>query len=483
MNTQTRLISLGLGLTLLIGSQGLHAGTTDISQTPLVVASPNAVKPNLLFVLDDSGSMGFDFMPDHINATGNPDPRLCRTTGATVTDSGSFDSSCCRNGNSSQACWTGTAPSFNNRRGHPPFLSSSFNGMAYNPATSYLPPVNATGVSWSSMTSANTGGWTSVANDAYGIQSTSSINLLTEFPDMQWCTDSSYTDCLRNDNYVLPGTVNNKDYSTYRESSASGSGFKARGAPDNPSTVAQDWGPHYYKINAAEYCDDVNLRNCQSSATGVYKFPAPVRWCDSDENARAATPSSGSCQAVRNSSYAYVRFPSKYFTAGVAGIPASAEVRAKAVVTISAINTSGGNSCYMSITSFRVNGVNILSSATSSEYVRSDLAASLTSRINTGSSGFSASLSNRTITITAPAGVANPGAISIAKTPNSCFLTISPGTPAFSGYQAAVPAEPGTAAGYPGSFERVDIVPSRASYPKAATRKDCAGAPALTPRK
>ena len=151
MNTHARQSSYWLGLVLLASSSELIAATTDISQTPLVVASPNAVKPNLLFVLDDSGSMGFDFMPDHINGTGSPDPRLCRSSGANEVDSGSFDSSCCRNGNSSQACWTGSAPSYNNRRAHPPFLSSSFNGMAYNPSTRYLPPVNSSGVSWKSQ--------------------------------------------------------------------------------------------------------------------------------------------------------------------------------------------------------------------------------------------------------------------------------------------------------------------------------------------
>ena len=83
--------------------------------------------------------------------------------------------------------------------------------MAYNPAIRYLPPVNAAGAEYPSMTSANTGGWTAVKNDAYNVQNTGSINLLTQFPDTEWCTDSGYTDCLRNGNYVLPGTVNGKN--------------------------------------------------------------------------------------------------------------------------------------------------------------------------------------------------------------------------------------------------------------------------------
>jgi type IV pilus assembly protein PilY1 len=37
---------------------------TDIAPTPLTTSAPNQVKPNLLFILDDSGSMASDFMPD-----------------------------------------------------------------------------------------------------------------------------------------------------------------------------------------------------------------------------------------------------------------------------------------------------------------------------------------------------------------------------------------------------------------------------------
>ncbi|MDM4767711.1 PilC/PilY family type IV pilus protein [Pelomonas sp. SE-A7] len=42
----------------------MHAGTTDIATAPLFTTSTTVVKPNVLFVLDDSGSMAWDFMPD-----------------------------------------------------------------------------------------------------------------------------------------------------------------------------------------------------------------------------------------------------------------------------------------------------------------------------------------------------------------------------------------------------------------------------------
>jgi type IV pilus assembly protein PilY1 len=51
--------ALGLGVVAL---DALAA--TDLAPTPLITAAPNAVKPNIMFILDDSGSMGSDFMPD-----------------------------------------------------------------------------------------------------------------------------------------------------------------------------------------------------------------------------------------------------------------------------------------------------------------------------------------------------------------------------------------------------------------------------------
>ena len=40
------------------------AGTTDIASAPLFTSTTTNVKPNVMFVLDDSGSMAWDYMPD-----------------------------------------------------------------------------------------------------------------------------------------------------------------------------------------------------------------------------------------------------------------------------------------------------------------------------------------------------------------------------------------------------------------------------------
>lgn len=445
----------------------LSGWATDVSQQPLIVASPDSVKANIFFVLDDSGSMGFDFLPDHVNGSGGSDPTLCRSGGATGTNSGIFSSVCCYGGNSSNACWTGAAP-FGSLRGHPPFLAAGFNGMAYDPTITYKPPAKADGTYWPSQDRSFTNGWTSVKNDAYNIQNTGSIDLTTQYPDTEWCTTAtnalgqySYVDCLRNDNYVLPGTVGGKGYTVFRATVATGNGSVATGAPDAPTTTARSFGPHYYSIMAGEYCTDNTLRDCRGASGGGYTVPALVRWCKTDADARSPQPPVANCQATKNSNFNNVRYPTKYFSATVT------EARATTSFTITA-----NSSCPMQVTQVSVNGLNLLASATASNSVAAYIANAITAQINakTSTTGYTAVQSSNKVTITAPSGVNPTAPLVFARTPTTCTLNLSNASPAFSGY---VPPSPSN---FPGGFKRVDIVPATTTYPKAATRGDCAAA-------
>jgi type IV pilus assembly protein PilY1 len=83
-----------------------QAGVTDIATAPLFTSTTTVVKPNVLFTLDDSGSMAWDFMPDDADFS---------TSG------------------------------FNSKYGR---RASQCNGLAYNPNTAKQPyrlPVDATG--------------------------------------------------------------------------------------------------------------------------------------------------------------------------------------------------------------------------------------------------------------------------------------------------------------------------------------------------
>lgn len=138
---------------------------TDLSQTPLPTYSPTSgvdVKPNVLFVLDDSGSMDWDFMPDWATLSNVQDDYRV-----------------------------------SNYSSVPPYLryATGFNGLAYNPAIRYQPPAyfdstgtrNTTRYPSMTGTSTATGGdsgassaspnWKAVPNDGYGVQSTNKTNL------------------------------------------------------------------------------------------------------------------------------------------------------------------------------------------------------------------------------------------------------------------------------------------------------------------
>jgi type IV pilus assembly protein PilY1 len=313
-------LTRGLAALLLVLPATMVVATpTDIANAPLVTAAPTQIRPNLMFILDDSGSMSWDYMPDWVNGHEGTISGLhfCRASAATATGSGNWNGRCCRNGTEGQTCLVGAGAVnsgvYANRRPEPPFLSSDFNGSAYNPATTYLPPRDANGVPWPSQTAAHTSNWTNVRNDAFGVQSTHSINLTTQFPDSEWCTDTTHTDCLRQGNYVLPGRVDGRNYHVFRPSSATGTGRIAVGDPFNATSLARTFGPHFFRIVPAEFCAGANLRDCvvQTAPTPSHPHPAPLRWCNSDANSRALTPAAGSCQATRAPPFVHARFPTK----------------------------------------------------------------------------------------------------------------------------------------------------------------------------
>ncbi|MDP1690778.1 MAG: PilC/PilY family type IV pilus protein [Burkholderiaceae bacterium] len=88
---------------LLLGALGLAnaalAQLTDVANVPLSTTAPTVIKPNVMFILDDSGSMAWDYMPD--------DARFPTT----------------RYGRNASQC----------------------NGVAYNPAATYRVPVDSLG--------------------------------------------------------------------------------------------------------------------------------------------------------------------------------------------------------------------------------------------------------------------------------------------------------------------------------------------------
>ena len=176
-----------------------HAALTDISTVPLnTYSAPTStdVKPNVLFILDDSGSMDWDFMPDWACASQSLQSPSCNSAG--------------QNPSSARSEYL--------------YRNAAYNGVYYNPAIYYKPPtaVGSTGAlnttTYPSMTgvSVATGGnasassaspnWKAVKNDAYGVQSipnsaTTTSDLSTVNPYFfttitgEYCSSASLKTC------------------------------------------------------------------------------------------------------------------------------------------------------------------------------------------------------------------------------------------------------------------------------------------------
>lgn len=122
-----------------------YAATTDLATQPMAVTSSASIKPNLLFLLDDSGSMAWD--------------RLSPDTMAQTTDS------------SQGTCVAGTTGQQGSCSCN---MNSTFNGVYYNPSSTYVLPVNSNGSNYSNST------FTAAKYNGFDSAS-SSINLNTGF--------------------------------------------------------------------------------------------------------------------------------------------------------------------------------------------------------------------------------------------------------------------------------------------------------------
>ncbi|MBU3910429.1 MAG: hypothetical protein KKF85_04790 [Gammaproteobacteria bacterium] len=123
-----RLLAAILGTTTLFMPVPSQAASVVLATAPLASSTSISVKPNLVFVLDDSGSMAWDHMPDD--------------------DSDG-----------------GSAVSF--KYGHYGVRSSQCNQVFYDPAITYIPPIKADGVT-SYSNSSFSGAWLNGFNTGAG---------------------------------------------------------------------------------------------------------------------------------------------------------------------------------------------------------------------------------------------------------------------------------------------------------------------------
>lgn len=290
-----------LGLGLLPASLG--AAQTDISNVPLATGSESAALPNLMFILDDSGSMASTHLPDETR------------------DSGTCKQRTNSSGGTSTACLYGD----------PPIYAAQYNGVYYNPAIRYVPPAKHDGSSMPSMTDP-----AEVLNDGFD-EDSGNIKIQTEFPEIVYCklttnneeSSGNYPSNCRRNGYSTTATLSTTttvDF-YYPVSTTSDHGSNTPPTvdtyPDATFKYAKEksGSPFYFTIAPKEHCSDANLTTCTLSAspTGTYTHPAPVRWCKSataatnSANATAAVSGGGGnppnhCQAKYDDDHRYPRY-------------------------------------------------------------------------------------------------------------------------------------------------------------------------------
>lgn len=291
-------VFLILGILLSMHSGVGLSATTDIAPAPLTTASGNVVRPNIMFVLDDSGSMNFNFMPDHVGYTQTGNKCRSGSTGRTT------------------ATCTGTSQSGDQKPtvgGDPPVYSPYFNAIYYNPVIRYSPPTNPCDVSQTLpiQNGTNTNGWRGVRVEGHAInnscvQNSATADILTDYPELTYCRTSS--DCRRN-GIDHRTTTTNSDFDN-RDGDYDwpyGNYTSLRTASSNP---------HYFLITPREYCTDSTLSVCRlaTAPNTTHSVPAYVRYCSTaDDTDRLAvvsgtSGSSNRCQDKLDSSHLRARY-------------------------------------------------------------------------------------------------------------------------------------------------------------------------------
>lgn len=276
MNTHhnSSLVARIATLLLVLMSTSAMAALTDLSDVPLTTDSGSSVRPNMMFILDNSGSMDFSYMPDYIGYTGR-------------------DNKCRNNASSMRECY-GTRDDGGalTAGGDPPVYSYLFNTIYYNPNIRYTPPVNPCNTA---QTLPNMSEPTQVRIKGHQIdsscnQTSSTVDIKNSFPERVYCKDSGNSvtgsNCKRNGIDSSNTFTGDYDY------------------PDNtygyPKT--RDSNPHYFVITPLEHCADSNLKNCDAltSPTSSRPVPAYVRFCDS-ASAALSSPGNNAANGTNNS--------------------------------------------------------------------------------------------------------------------------------------------------------------------------------------
>jgi type IV pilus assembly protein PilY1 len=405
MKNLNRKLVLAFSLAL-AGSMPLaaSAGELNISTDPLGTGA-SSIKPNVMFILDDSGSMASDYLPDHVNDSHN--------TGATPpTTAGCFDT-----GDDGDGSGGGTIDGNPNAciLGDPPFNSPDFNTIYYNPDIRYRPAVNDDSSEMPNQNAATTSNWTTVSTNPY--LNTTTTNLVTGYQDRVWCANQADAatsgTCRQNSGYNFP----NAAFPYGNDTSG------------NPKYISVS--PYYYRMQTRQFCSDAARTNCVSGSSinpSVHVYPAPefctdseltncaagagvtaahvyygVRWCTNNTTMT-------NCQRKKIGAYLYA----KHIGTTVNGtVPAR---QSEGNVQVQSINAAGGSISSITIGATTVTSAAIAVAGGSST---STVASQIVSAINTGpaSATYVATQSGSNVIVTSVAtGTAENGKAIVVNT-------------------------------------------------------------------
>ncbi len=333
------------------------AGTVAFSSIPLARASTPAA-PNIMFILDDSGSMGSAYMPDSVVGGSNLPGEFAYCWDSGDDDSGRVDKE-------PDSCQSRDVP----------YRTAEINGMYYNPAVTYSPGVTSAGVSMGAQTT-----FTAVKTDPY-LSPASTTNLLS-YSDTQWC--DSFGACVTN-------TTNDGSGNYYRYPDGV---YVYRGG-----TLTTN--PHYFTILPKEHCTDELLSNCiaSSTPTATHPNPATVRWCKyTGGSTMDYSAVSALCQAKRVGEFQY---PKYLGATSPGGIPTSSY--ATILITANPIALD-------QITSVMVGATNLIPGVTVTGYtLKRDAARALAYWISNKNRGYIACSGSGTTSIGSSSATNPPG--------------------------------------------------------------------------
>ena len=241
-----------------------HAQLTELSNVPLETSTAGIVKPNLMLILDTSGSMGSKFMPDDVENSNIEKPRC-------------VDADC-------------ALPKSNGVGGSVPTSAYRFNTIYYNPNFTYTPALNRAGVS---MSSYNTPAlWAAAPKDPF-TDPTDVRDLVNAYPGAVYCNQrkpdvNDSKECKANgEDTPNPFVYNSAPGNVAYPDNLTSKGFRF--------AYTRYGNPFYFEINPVEYCTNDQLIDCQalSRPSSTHRFPAYVRWCTTEANRNAAGAVSG----------------------------------------------------------------------------------------------------------------------------------------------------------------------------------------------